>query len=323
MFPPLLLRQLLRLFAPLLLLLATGPGFAALVKNLYEAEVPVADHSQQALAVASRAALSEVLVKVSGSVEILQNPAIVTELGRARSHVQQYSYTRDEDAEGDLAARFEFDGSVVLRMVTESGAPLWTANRPAVLVWMVEQDADGRQFVNWDSAPEMLTAVQRGFAQRGVPVRFPLFDLQDSASLTVDDAWRLQASPILSASQRYGVQDILAGRLTELSTGQWLGDWTYLSVNPRVDRSVSADSVEIFLGTGVALVAEEMAGRYAVAASGGDTGGIVMSVVGVNDYSDYANIVTWLESLELIRHANVETIRGSCYGAGRNEFRPG
>jgi hypothetical protein len=36
-----------------------------------------------------------------------------------------------------------------------------------------------------------------------------------------------------------------------------------------------------------------------------------MSVVGVNDYSDYANIVTWLESLELIDHANVETIRGN------------
>jgi hypothetical protein len=309
--PPLFLRQLLRVLALLLLAPISGPGRAALVENLYEAEVPVTDHGQQALAVASRVALSEVLVKVSGSVGILQNPTIVTELARARSYVQQYSYTRDEDAVGDLAARFEFDASVVSRLVTGSGAPIWTANRPAVLVWIVEQEAGSRQFVNWDTDSEVLAEVQQGFARRGVPVRFPLFDLQDSASLTVDQAWRLQASPILSASQRYGVQDILAGRLIELSTGEWVGDWTYLSVNNRVDRSVSADSVENFLGIGVALVAEEMAGRYAVAAAGGDTGGVVMSVVGVDNYVDYANIVTWLESLELITHANVETIRGN------------
>ena len=89
-----------------LFVLASGPGMAVVVSDLYEAEVPVSDHGQKALAAASLVALSEVLVKVSGSVDILQNPAIVPELGRARSYVRQYSYTRDEDAEGDLAARF-------------------------------------------------------------------------------------------------------------------------------------------------------------------------------------------------------------------------
>jgi hypothetical protein len=73
---------------------------------------------------------------------------------------------------------------------------------------------------------------------------------------------------------------------------------------------VNAESVAVFLGEGIALVAEEMAGRYAVAASGVDLGGISMSVAGVEGYSDYAKIVAWLEGLELIEHANVEFIRG-------------
>ncbi len=33
-----------------------------------------------------------------------------------------------------------------------------------------------------------------------------------------------------------------------------------------------------------------------------------MQVVGVRDYGDYAGVVAWLESLELIEHANVEHI---------------
>lgn len=306
-----LLPTLWRPFAVLLCLLPCAPGFAVIVEDLYEAEVPVADHGKQALAAASQVALSEVLVKVSGSVDVLQNPAIIAELRRARSYVQQYSYTRDEDALGDLAARFEFEQSAVSRLVTDSAAPLWTANRPEVLVWIVAQEAGGRQFVSWDLAPDIKHAVQRGFSRRGVPVRFPLLDLQDSASLAVDDVWRLQASPILMASQRYGVKNVLAGRLTGLSTGEWVGDWSYFSQSSRVDHSVSADSVDTFLSEGVSLVAEEMAGRYAVATSGAAVGGIAMAVTGVNSYIDYANIVAWLESLELIEHASVEVINGS------------
>lgn len=143
-----------------------------------------------------------------------------------------------------------------------------------------------------------------------MPVRFPLLDLQDTASLAVDDVWQLQASPISIASQRYGVQNILAGRLTGLSSGEWVGDWSYLSENSRVDHSVGAGSVESFLAAGVSLVAEEMSGRYAVATTESASGGIVMEVKGVNSYIDYANIVAWLESLELIEHANIETING-------------
>jgi len=299
-----------RLLVAICIVLLPGTLAAAVVDDLYQTEVSVEDHSQRALTIASRQALSEVLVKVCGSTEVLGNPAIASELSRARNYVQQYSYTRDQDAQGDITALFEFDKSLVSRLVTESGAPLWTATRPEVLVWMVAQEGGSKSFVNWDLNPEVLEAVQQDFSRRGVPVQLPLFDLQDTAALGVEDVWRLQASPLYAASHRYGVQHVLAGRFSKLSSGQWVGDWTYLSDITRVDRSVSLGPLDMFLGEGVALVAEEMAGRYAVAASGADHSGIVMSVAGVDSYQDYGEIVAWLEGLELIEHANVELIRG-------------
>ena len=297
--------------APLVSLLLVLDAQAVMVSGLNEAEVPVADHSAGALAAGSREALSEVLVKLSGSSEVLRNPVIIGELGRARSYVQQYSYTRDEDAKGDLAAKFEFDNSVVTRLLTESGAPLWTANRPPVLVWLVARDATGTQIVNWDVSPDAMTSIQTAFSRRGVPLRFPLFDIEDAAALSVEDAWRLQAPPILAASQRYGVENVLVGRLTGLSSGEWVGDWSYIAAGNRIDRSISTDSVNDFVAEGVAFVAEDMSSRYAVASTGAVIGGVELLVGGVSDYRDYAAIIRWLEGLELIDHANVESIIGT------------
>ena len=78
----------------------------------------------------------------------------------------------------------------------------------------------------------------------------------------------------------------------------------------RLDRSSSAPLAAGFLQDGVALAAEEMASRYAVAATGVVDERVQMTVSGVYEFSDYTAIVSWLESLELIEHANIESIRG-------------
>ncbi len=294
------------------LLLALSPGsHAAVVKDLYSAEVVVADKSQAALNAGSAEALSEVFVKVSGSTDVLQNPILLSALGNARSLVQQYAYARQESESEVLLARFEFDDSVISNLVARAGVPLWTANRPAVLVWMVLEGPEGKQFLNRESSPQMMSRVTEEFARRGVPAQFPLYDLNDSAAISVDELWRLNAASLTGASQRYGVQDILAGRLATLSNGSWVGDWSYFSGNSRIDRSIRVGNPEAFLQAGVSLVAQEMSARYAVAPSRSVSQGVKVLVSGVSSYSDYASIVAWLEGLELIEYANVESIRGN------------
>ena len=299
-----------RVIGPLSLLLAATFVQADIVRDLYSAQVPVPNQSSEALARASREALAEVLVKVSGSVEVLRYPSISAALGKARGHVQQYAYVQEDSAAGGLAVRFEFDDSYITRLVTEAGAPLWTANRPLVLVWLVVEDASGRYFVNWESAPALSAQLLAEFSRRGVPVQLPLFDLADSAAISADDAWRLNGPALQAASARYNVQNIMAGRLAALSTGNSVGDWSYIRADDRIDRSVTAADPDAFVRRGVSIVAEEMSARYAVAASGADENGVSMSVTGVSSYADYAGIVAWLEGLELIGHANVERIEG-------------
>lgn len=288
----------------------TGAARAEIVRDLYAAQVPVADQSARALAAASREALAEVLVKVSGSEDILGREIIVAALADARDHVQQYAYVPGAGPRGEIAARFEFDGTYVTQLVTSAGAPLWTANRPLVLLWLVVQDEGGRYFVNPDSAPEQAAQLLAEFARRGVPVQFPLYDLADARALAVDEAWHLSSAGLRGASARYAVHNIMAGRMVLLSSGSAIGDWSYLHDGERIDRSVSTPDMATFIREGVSIVAREMVARYAVAPSGEGIEGLTMTVSGVSSYADYAAIVTWLEGLELIDHANVEQIRG-------------
>jgi len=293
----------------LMLLVVTGAARAEMVRDIYSAEVPVADQSPAELARAARAALSEVLVKVSGSVEILRNPVISAALVNARNRVQRYSYGSGSNTSQGLAVRLLFDNAFITGLVIEAGAPIWSANRPAALVWLVMEDASGRQFVNAETATAMVATLRAEFARRGVPLQLPLYDLVDAAALTPEQAWNLDDLALLAASSRYNLQDVLVGRVSLLASGGAVGEWSYRHGEEQARRSTNAESEAQFLREGAALVAEAMAARYAVAASASD-GSLTMAVTGVTGYAEYAALTSWLEGLELVERANIESVRG-------------
>ena len=294
----------------LLALLAAGNSRAEMVRNLYAATVPVADQGSQALAAAAGQALADVLVKVTGSRQVLDNPAIAEALSRARGSVQQYAYVRGKLPASELSVSIEFDSAYVTQLVRDAGAPLWTANRPMVLAWIVVEREGGRYFINRDSTPAEAQLLADEFSRRGVPVQIPVFDLIDVGALSTEDAWRLDGNAIVSASARYNVQDVLAGRLANPGGGSSTGDWSYFNEGNRINRSATLPDLQSFLRSGVDMVADEMAARYAMLPSAQSDGVMRMVIIGVSSYADYAAIIRFLESIELVDSASIERIQG-------------
>ena len=69
----------------------------------------------------------------------------------------------------------------------------------------------------------------RDFAgARGLPIIFPVLDFEDRRSLSENIVWNLDEQAIAAASERYGADSILAGRLHFTASGELVGLWQFL-----------------------------------------------------------------------------------------------
>ena len=301
-------RNLIKL---LLLALIFGPlnAQAVIVENLYRAEVEVEDHSVPVLQQASRQGLAQVLVKVSGGSDVLDNAQVKSALVDNRRYLQRYQYLRVAD--GSLNLEIHYDPQLVTTLLREAQQPLWTANRPPLLVWLVVDDADGRRYASADSHPQLIEQLQAEFNRRGVPAVFPLYDLEDALNVTVHDLWQLDALAIYRGSRRYDVGNMLVGRMTALSGGRWMGEWLYLGEGERLARSFYGRDLRQFSAAGVDFAADYLAQRYAVAAGQSQDADVLVRVNALYSYTDYRQVVTYFEGIELIESAYPAFVDGT------------
>src|SRR3569832_1673191 len=136
------------LVAPRLLPAVEGTG-------LYEAEAPVMDQRAAARGDAARAALAEVLAKVTGDAGAARRPPFQPLLQQAEQWLQRYQYraTPGEPTAQSLVA--SFDREAVNQRIYEAGLPVWGSNRPQILLWLAVDDGGGRTLVGGDQRPDL------------------------------------------------------------------------------------------------------------------------------------------------------------------------
>ena len=291
-----------------LLLFVSCNAMADVLVDLYESEIWVPDRTDMTFNKAIEKGLSKVIVKLSGDKAVLELPKIIQLTNSARSLLVRYGYSEKEGNE-KLFLKVEFDKDEVLKKLVAAGAPIWTANRSPVMALLVFQDRFGRTFLDSDSSNELRIELEEAFSERGVPLRYPLLDLTDYAVLSVDSVWDKNKEPFQHVIDRYGIEDILVGRLSQLSSGQWIGEWIYQDDEKKISRFIDLVDSRGMFATGADLVAETMASRFSVKSLHGDEStGPILRVVGIEGFGDYMSLVSWLERVEVIEYANLDRI---------------
>ena len=281
---------------------------ADVLVDLYESEIWVPDRTDVTFNKAIEKGLSKVIVKLSGDKAVLELPKIIQLTNSARSLLVRYGYSEKEGNE-KLFLKVEFDKDEVLKKLVAAGAPIWTANRSPVMALLVFQDQFGRTFLDSESVNDLRIELEEAFSERGVPLRYPLLDLTDYAVLSVDSVWDKNKEPFQHVIDRYGIEDILVGRLSQLSSGQWIGEWIYQDDEKKISRFIDLVDSRGMFATGADLVAEAMASRFSVKSlHGDDSMGPILRVVGIEGFGDYMSLVSWLERVEVIEYANLDRI---------------
>ncbi len=303
-----------KLIAIILLAVAAAgaPAHAARVDNLYAAQVPMPSGSG-GLQKAFDAALSQVLVKVTGRRAAGANPELVAATSDASRYVQQYQI----DANNEVWVRFD---EVALRRALDGvGASLWGTERPATLVWLVIDDGSGRRRLlgaergadpaindpfQASAEDEQLVLVREQLLaaadQRGVPLLLPLADSEELASIPLRDIWGGFTESLVEASTRYSPDAVLVGRARAAMSGELEVRWTLLLADERFNWDGD-------LASGPDDVADFFAGRLATSA--GSPSEILLSVDDVTSLDGYGRLSAYLENLDLVDELAVDRVR--------------
>jgi len=296
--------------APLLLglLVLSCAARAEQVEQLFEAQVPVAGQDAGARDTAAREALRRVLVKVGGSRRVLDNPDVTAALRNAPTLLLQYYFQhaeyppRDDEAESSqLMLHASFQPNAVLDILRRAGEPLLSANRPGTLVWLVLDEGEGPQLLSREPGGMAIDWLGVHAGVRGVPLLFPLLDLEDSLAVTPQQVAGLDMDAVLQASRRYGANSVLMGRLVRSSEGAWMVEWQHHVGEEWVYGQASASSLVQATEQITDAVAETLAQRFAVRAEIDHSEQLRVRVDGVRSYVVYEQLAKLLQGLASVR----------------------
>jgi hypothetical protein len=297
----------------LLLWLGASPqAFALIVDGLYDQEIAVQGQGDAERIRAYREGLSAVVLKITGEERWLRNSAVERAIRDAQSYVQEVSY---RTSSGPLEQRnfisVRFDRALVDRMLNDAGIPVWDRNRPAVMLWLSVQGADGRrELLSADSEHPLLAIVREFSRLRGVPLLFPLLDLQDRRNLPTDVAWSLDEQAIRQASARYGADAILSGRVLESPSGELVGLWQFLFR----DRVETFDSFErdlkVYADGALERVTAQLATHFGLIKLA-QTIQVTLRVEAVDSAKDYVDLLQYIQGLAVVESASASLLDGS------------
>jgi hypothetical protein len=200
------------------------------VKGLFEVELVARSESTEDRDQAIKQALYAVLDRILISEDISKIPVVQEMLLAAQQYVKQSQYSllpADEYADtGARLYRVQFDEDQILQMLSKTQVGIWSEIRPETLLWLVV-DADGtRQFYNADAMPDIESALTFTAKIKGVPIIYPLLDIEEQQKISVNDVLGTDSRNLLSASSRYEAPAVMAGRLLK-KADCWQSEWAF------------------------------------------------------------------------------------------------
>ncbi len=286
------------------LLFVTAQFASANEADLYQAAVAVDERGPEKRHAAISAAMEQVVVKLTGS----RAPGTLEQArelsAQAADLVQQYRYASRDNASADEPAWtlwVRFDPPAMQRALRDAGLPVWSGNRPAVLLWTGVDSQGRRRFMQAESDPQLAAAKAAVGDERGLLFVSPLLDLEDRGKLKPQDLWGGFDTPIRDASARYQSDLILVGRLSA-SGSSVLGEWRLLHKDQEESWRELGSNRRQALELGLSAAVDRLAQRYAPLSSSRASADLLVLVRGVNDLPAYLELEQFFGRLDGVQN---------------------
>ena len=276
------------------------------MESLYTVEVPLDPDSGDPEADANRAALNEVLIRLTGSTDIAESEEMLDLFPNPRIFISQY-----QEGRGDTLI-VSFEGEALERVLRQTSAPVWGSDRLLTIAWLaVDWGMGVREIIGSDEQTLMPAAnrtidrnkmlrerMEAVATRRGIPIVFPLLDAEDRQRIGFSDIWGGFDDQLIAAAVRYGASSVLVGRLRPGSAQA--NRWTWYNDGQRLDWTGEPEDALNTLAD--AMVASE-------AIPGNQRGdNMQLKISGINSVSAYGAVQRYLEKLRILDHLMIDTV---------------
>ncbi|MFA5530309.1 MAG: DUF2066 domain-containing protein [Thiohalomonadaceae bacterium] len=287
-----------------LALLAVRTASADEIRNLYEAEVAVTGQGSEERQLALRSAFEVVLTKVSGQGAVAAESALGEALASPDRYVQQFRYREPPAGQSGLTFWARFDSAAVNALLRSHRLPVWGAVRPATLLWLVLEERGRRRLVGANDPGAVASSITAFAERRGLPVHFPLLDLEDLRRIQPSDVWGDFRDIIQAASERYHAQVILSGALAR--DGDYYRARFTLQLGNDALRWESVGSLDEVIAAGLGRATDEIAQGYGQTSGGASL--VTVQVRNVQSLEDYLRAMDYLDALSGVARVELVTV---------------
>lgn len=298
----------LRLVLALLFLLPAAPVAAQALSNLGEVTVAVEDQSDAARESAFSDAVGTVLVRLTGRPDVADAEAVEGIVERAGRYVQQFRYGRDADGDRELMARF--DTEALREALVRAEVPVWQRDRPPLLVWLAVERGDRRELVSSEQGEAERAALLEAAGALGVPLLFPLMDLEDQRRVDFADVAGGFDDPVLEASERYDTPVVLAGRLRGTGRGPEVRWILYGPDGQRERWRATGEALEELADDTLQRVAEVLREPYTLLPDLERSTVVRVHLTGIEGLEDFAAAEDLLGGLGGVRGVRPDEVNG-------------
>lgn len=317
---------LIRLLVFCLMPSLASPLWAGQLVVIYRADAVVKNQSEGERNAAARATLGEVIVRVSGQRSALDHPAIKEATSKAQNYLFGFSYKSSSEKITSAGKTFAAIGlqlnyapEAIEQLLRQAQLPVWPAQRPSILVWLVSKDQAGLHLA---TDPIDIQAMQSQAQYRGLPI------VLAEAGVAAGDLWSLDRATLEAVSARYKADAILVGRYTPYSLGPipavgavdsaastapgiaegqgpWLGDWQLFHGGNVQAFTDETPEVKGLFTSVVDRAADYFAKQYAITPSDQGPQAILLQIGNITSFGEFKHAQAYLDGLAMVQRMEV------------------
>lgn len=270
----------------------------------YEAEIPLATRDAAAEEAGLRAALRVVLMRLTGDAQPEKARGTAALLESAKQYVARYQFKEAGEPGQGSVLWAAFDRSMLDSALRAAGVRVWTGERPNVLIWLAADNAGSRTLVG-DDGDDYIPPLRARAKDRGISLLIPLLDLEDEAQIGAQAVFDRANEKILSGSQRYGTETILAAALSAPQPGQWQAQWQLFLKGQPDGWSTQGSDLTTVLQQGLDGAVDRIVANRPSKKPATVNTSTVLTVEGIASYEQYQRVLQYLRSLDRVKSVTV------------------